>query len=333
MRRMQMLDVRNALHAYSQVRPELAPGPRGPARGERAFPKPLHRHHLSQPAMSRVLQRLRETFGDELLIRTANGYELTARAVAYSTSCNPYYRSSTRMLRGEVFNPLTAEDTFRICSTELSLFTIASRLPGRLKAIAPGTQLELVAWHDKSLRGPNPRTGRCYALGQSGPIPLLFQELLEDDIICALCGRHPDRGRTADKKTRICVIRMSCLRSSILGCSIVDTVLAKNRQQRRVGLRVPYFGAAVWRSRDTDLIATLPRRAAEIYAREAEVRIAPFPFKIPRLRYLDCFGTRAQTRNPRLRGFASSSLTSSLSAAGEHHHHQLLSCQCITVNF
>ena len=30
--------------------------------------------------MSRLLQRLRETFGDELLIRTVNGYELTARA-------------------------------------------------------------------------------------------------------------------------------------------------------------------------------------------------------------------------------------------------------------
>jgi DNA-binding transcriptional LysR family regulator len=47
---------------------------------ERSISRAAARHHLSQPAMSRVLQRLRETFGDELLVRTANGYELTTRA-------------------------------------------------------------------------------------------------------------------------------------------------------------------------------------------------------------------------------------------------------------
>jgi DNA-binding transcriptional LysR family regulator len=47
---------------------------------ERSISRAAARHHLSQPAMSRVLQRLRETFADELLVRTAHGYELTARA-------------------------------------------------------------------------------------------------------------------------------------------------------------------------------------------------------------------------------------------------------------
>jgi DNA-binding transcriptional LysR family regulator len=62
--------------------------------------------------------------------------------------------------------------------------------------------------------------------------------------------------------------------------------LRKNNQQRRIGLRVPYFGAAVLAVPDTDLIATLPRRSAEIYAGAAGVRITPFPFKIAQLRYL-----------------------------------------------
>jgi DNA-binding transcriptional LysR family regulator len=37
---------------------------------ERSISKAAARHNLSQPAMSRLLQRLRETFDDELLIRT-----------------------------------------------------------------------------------------------------------------------------------------------------------------------------------------------------------------------------------------------------------------------
>jgi DNA-binding transcriptional LysR family regulator len=46
---------------------------------ERSISKAAARHHLSQPAMSRVLQRLRGTFRDELLVRTSQGYALTAR--------------------------------------------------------------------------------------------------------------------------------------------------------------------------------------------------------------------------------------------------------------
>jgi DNA-binding transcriptional LysR family regulator len=55
-----------------------------------------------------------------------------------------------RMLCGDVFNPATAEDIFRICGTDSGSMNIASRLPRRLKSIAPNTQLELVAWHDKA---------------------------------------------------------------------------------------------------------------------------------------------------------------------------------------
>ena len=40
----------------------------------------LHRYFLSQPAMSRSLQRLRILFGDELLVKTREDYELTLRA-------------------------------------------------------------------------------------------------------------------------------------------------------------------------------------------------------------------------------------------------------------
>jgi DNA-binding transcriptional LysR family regulator len=63
-------------------------------------------------------------------------------------------------------------------------------------------------------------------------------------------------------------------------------VLAKNQRHRRIGLRVPYFGTAVLAVRDTDLIATMPRRTAEIYARAARARIVPFPFKIGPISYL-----------------------------------------------
>jgi len=252
---------------------------------ERSISKAAARHHLSQPAMSRVLQRLRETFGDDLLIRTANGYELTARARRLQQELQSLLPEIDRMLRGEVFNPLSAEDTFRICAPDSASMLIASRLPGRLKAMAPGTELELVAWHDKAF--DDVTHGRVDVLiwANQAPAPLLTQELLDDDIICVLCQRHPIGARPLTKEAYLRYPHVVLTLFNPWG-SVVDRVLAKNLLQRRIALRVPYFGAAVLAVAGTDLIATLPRRAAEIYARSARIRIAAFPFKVAPLRYL-----------------------------------------------
>ena len=252
---------------------------------ERSISRAAARHHLSQPAMSRVLQRLRETFADELLVRTAHGYELTARARRLQQDLQSLLPEVDRMLRGEIFNPLSAEDTFRVCGPDSASILIASRLPGRLKAMAPATQLELVAWHDKAF--DDVTHGRVDVLlwANQVPQPLLSRELLEDDIICVVCERHPSGKGPLTKETYLRYPHVLLTLFNPWG-SIVDRVLAKNMQQRRIGLRVPYFGAAVLAVPGTDLIATLPRRSAEIYARSARVRIMPLPFKVARLRYL-----------------------------------------------
>jgi len=252
---------------------------------ERSISRAAARHHLSQPAMSRVLQRLRETFADELLVRTAHGYELTARARRLQQDLQSLLPEVDRLLRGETFNPLSAEDTFRVCGPDSASILIASRLPGRLKAMAPATQLELVAWHDKAF--DDVTHGRVDVLlwANQVPQPLLSRELLEDDIICVVCERHPSGKGPLTKETYLRYPHVLLTLFNPWG-SIVDRVLAKNMQQRRIGLRVPYFGAAVLAVPGTDLIATLPRRSAEIYARSARVRIMPLPFKVARLRYL-----------------------------------------------
>ena len=46
---------------------------------ERHVTRAAKRCFLSQPAMSRSLERIRDTFGDELLIRTSRIYERTVR--------------------------------------------------------------------------------------------------------------------------------------------------------------------------------------------------------------------------------------------------------------
>lgn len=252
---------------------------------ERSISKAAARHNLSQPAMSRLLQRLRETFGDELLIRTVNGYELTARARQLQNELQSVLPEIDRMLRGSVFNPATAEDTFRVCGTDYASMLIASRLPRRLKAVAPNTQLELVAWHDKAFEDATHGRVDVLLWANQVPAPLLFHELLDDDIVCVICERHPigDQPLTEELYLAYPHVLLSILSP---WRSAIDEALAKKLLHRRIGLRVPYFGAAVLAVRGTDMIATMPRRAAEIYARVAGARIVPHPFNLGRIRYL-----------------------------------------------
>lgn len=252
---------------------------------ERSISKAAGRHNLSQPAMSRLLQRVRETFGDEMLICTVNGYELTARARRLQVELQSVLPEIDRMLRGAVFNPATAEDTFRVCGTDSGSITIASRLPSRLRSLAPNTQLELVAWHDKAFEDIT--HGRIDVLlwANQVPAPLLFQDLIHDDIVCVVCEKHPIGNRSLSEKKYLDYphVLLTLLNP---WQSIVDEALGKKLQQRRIGLRVPYYGAAVLAVAGTDLIATMPRRAAEIYTRAARVRIVAHPFNVRRIRYL-----------------------------------------------
>jgi DNA-binding transcriptional LysR family regulator len=255
---------------------------------ERSISKAAARHNLSQPAMSRLLQRLRETFDDELLIRTVNGYELTARARRLQDELQSVLPEIDRMLRGDVFNPATAEDTFRVCGTDSASMLIASRLPRTLKSMAPNTRLELVAWHDKAF--DDITHGRVDVLlwANQVPAPLMSRELFEDDIVCVMCGKHPIGARTLTEKQYFAYqhVLLTLLNP---WQSAVDAALGKKLQQRRIGLRVPYYGAAVLAVRGTDMIATMPRRPAEMYAQAAQVRIVAHPFNVPRIHYLNAW--------------------------------------------
>ena len=99
---------------------------------ERSISKAAARYNLSQPAMSRLLQRLRDTFNDELLIRTTSGYELTARARHLEVELRLLLPKVDRLLRGNGFDPATATDVFRICATSTAATLVLSRLPRRL---------------------------------------------------------------------------------------------------------------------------------------------------------------------------------------------------------
>jgi Bacterial regulatory helix-turn-helix protein, lysR family len=85
---------------------------------ERNVSRAVSRLFLSQPALSRALQRLRAMFHDDLLIRTPTGYEPTARGERLMQELAVMLPRLDRLLSGATFDPAAENATFRIAVSD-----------------------------------------------------------------------------------------------------------------------------------------------------------------------------------------------------------------------
>lgn len=98
---------------------------------------------MSQPAVSRALQRLRTMFDDPLLVRTAHGYALSARAEALLPELTQWLEDAERLIAGPVFDPATSAHVVRFYGPEPEVGWFLPALFERMRRLAPGMVLEV----------------------------------------------------------------------------------------------------------------------------------------------------------------------------------------------
>src|SRR5689334_614172 len=102
------------------------------------------RVHLSQPAMSDALQRLRRLFGDELLVRVGRQYQLTAFALELQEPLHELVQMAGDIIqRREVFDPVRDSRTFNVVASEYAAYILLQPVLQRLAHAAPGLSLRL----------------------------------------------------------------------------------------------------------------------------------------------------------------------------------------------
>jgi DNA-binding transcriptional LysR family regulator len=252
---------------------------------ERHVSRAAARFHLSQSAMSRTLSRLRETFGDELLVRTTRGYELTPRARAIQQELEFILPRLRALVRGGEFDPATSTDSIRINCTDYAVTVVGGRLFGRLFEQAPHLSLTI-----------EPLSPRTYDEIEHGrvdlalspvqpPAGLHWQPLFEEDYVCVVAADHPvtDERFTLERLAEFPRVSVVVLPQQLM---VIDRRLAELGVSQRSGLRVPYFEAAFTALPGTRLVALVPRRLVEARRADDSVRLveapaelsAPFPY-------------------------------------------------------
>lgn len=98
---------------------------------------------LSQPAGSRLLASLRETFQDELFLKTKSGMVPTERCHQRIAAAQNCLENLESLVKDEVFNPATLQKKFRLGLVDNAFFSIFLPCIKYIEQVAPGVTFEV----------------------------------------------------------------------------------------------------------------------------------------------------------------------------------------------
>ncbi len=115
---------------------------------ERSVTRAAERLYITQPAMSRVLQRLRDQLNDPLFTRSGNRLVPTPKAEKLQMSLPGTLDSILELVSGGEFDPGSYEGEMTIVIPEFFAFSVISQLTSMLNRYAPGVTLSVTGFTD-----------------------------------------------------------------------------------------------------------------------------------------------------------------------------------------
>jgi DNA-binding transcriptional LysR family regulator len=252
---------------------------------ERHVSRAAARCNMTQPAMSRVLDRLRITFDDELLVRSGRTYERTPRAERLLAELRDIVDRLDAAVAGDRFDPAQCETTFRVSTTDYASVIFLPRLLRALERLAPRAAVEVTTWDAHSF--DDVAAGRIDAAitGVRSPSSALVSErLFDDDYVCMVAINHPLPARRVDLESYL-AFRHAVVDVVRGGQPPADEPLAALGRRRRVAYRTPFLGSAVFAVARTSMILTVPRRLAASYVGKVPVRVITAPRELATFTY------------------------------------------------
>lgn len=219
---------------------------------------------LSPSATSHALARLRELFGDPLLVRAGRRLRRTPRAEALAPRVREVVSAMEALFQPpESFTPGTLERTFELLTTDHIEFVLMRRLDTVLTAEAPRVRLHsrpIVPDAAAELR--NGTVDLAYGTFRSLPDDILQEALFTDRFVTLVRAGHPVlRGPFTLKRFVELDHVLVAPRGTAVGT--VDALLAERGLKRRVTRVLGSFLPAPFLVAQSDAVVTMSARLAE----------------------------------------------------------------------
>jgi len=253
---------------------------------ERNISRAAERLHITQPAMSNALARLREHLGDEIVMRSGRKLLLTARAESLIEPVRDILmRIESTVAAPQLFDPITSTRTFALLVSDFTASVLVQPLVQRLATVAPGVRFALLSQ----------ASGNNIERLESGEVDLLIvpeqyrsdhhpsMRLFEEQYVC-VSWRAPRGGRKRLSFDDYLAAGHVVTQFGDGRIPAFDSWLMKQFGViRRNEVTVSSLTAAAEMVVGTQRIATVHRRLAQRAARHLPLTIWPAPLQIPPL--------------------------------------------------
>lgn len=252
----------------------------------RSVSRAAEKLHLSQPAMSAALGRLRDYFGDDLLVLQGKRMFPTA----YAETLAPMVQDALRQVEALIttstnFDPATSHRAFRLIASDYIMAAVIAPLTGRLAQVAPNIQLEMVLPSDNSaeliVQGAfdlliTPEE----FINSSQPAELLFEERH----VVVGWNQNPLFSGELTEEAFMAASHVGVQLGNQRTSAFADRIMEQLGRFRRVEVTASSFTVVPWLVIETNRLGLMHERLARRMATMFPLAIAPVPFEFPIMR-------------------------------------------------
>jgi DNA-binding transcriptional LysR family regulator len=241
---------------------------------------------MSQPTVSRILARLRQHFGDPLLVRSGQRMQPTVRALELAAPVAAVLAGVRQLQGGSAqFDAATSSRLFRLYMVDGGIVHVLPRLLARLDSVAPGISLRTVQCDPRELEQQLEQGTIDLALGSfSQLVNNIHQRPLWVESYATImrpghpCAQALDRASFGAQR-HVLVALGDTNHEYAAASRTLEAILAPTA----VLCHVPSFTAAAHIVLHTNALATLPRRLAHSLAADLGLGVCETPIPLPTL--------------------------------------------------
>jgi DNA-binding transcriptional LysR family regulator len=262
---------------------------------EKSVTAAASRLSLSQPAVSRALQRARTLLQDDLLVRSPTGFELTLRGRKILDELEGLLPKMERLVVSAAFDPVLEKSRFRISGPD-NVCTVV--LPHLCREYADGryqVNFEFHPWQNGIAELVEHGQLDLVLHIDDGLLPAHFQSerLYREDWICAVAH---DSGFGDSLSLKQYLAASHIVVATYAGVqTIPDKQLAAVGAKRNSCVRVPYFGVALQCLPGTELVLTLTSGMTSVVKRDRRLRLVKAPPELHAFHFLIAWHPRHNT--------------------------------------
>ncbi|MFT4057835.1 MAG: LysR family transcriptional regulator [Novosphingobium sp.] len=253
---------------------------------ERSVSLAADRLYLSQSATSSALARLRDYFGDELLVTRGRTMVLTVRA---EELIEPVRAVLDQIRATVIAKPCFEQDTsqrqIRIMASDYTTQVLLAETLRLLSREAPQMRFEIQPMTEGAIEALERRDIDLlltidYAISPDHPSAVLF----EDDYVVVGWSGNPAMAVPMTRETYFALGHVTARFNKARVAAFDDWFVRRQKQQRRIEVIAPTFLSLAELVTGTHRIATMHRRLAERMVRTMPLVMREIPFDFPSIR-------------------------------------------------